>query len=85
MKLGDLVFPILDEEFMFSSPEMVDYGFNHALFFWYSNQPGVILEKKLLKKDLFSIKVLVGNKVGWTYSDYVEINIHEESYGQKKV
>lgn len=72
-KVGDLVTPMSDEEFLF-----MDGGMDHEVdpieCVW-SDVVGVVLEVSDFDpaREYKRIRVMIMGHIGWTYSDYVQI------------
>ena len=75
VKVGDLVLPIEEREFLFLSPDDSDLEKLEVTEVFWDDTPGVVLE--ILEfdppKEYQQIKLMVNESVGWTYSDYVWI------------
>lgn len=75
VKVGDLVLPIEEREFLFLSPNDSDLEKLEVTEVFWDDTPGVVLE--ILEfdppKEYRQIKLVVNESVGWTYSDYVWI------------
>jgi len=74
LNVGDLVLPIANEEFLFTSDGGMDYEVDPIEKVW-SGIPGIILEVAEFKRPrkYMRVRIMVGQTFGWTYSDYVEI------------
>lgn len=74
MKVGDLVLPINDEEFLFTRAEAMDPDSDEVELTW-REIPGIIIELSEFspKKKYKRVRVIVGDTIGWTYSDYVGV------------
>lgn len=75
MKIGDLVRPDEDEESMFRDPYRMNPGRDAIEFRWSGDETGVIVEvnRDGFEHSYYPVKILVGGRSGWTYSDYVEV------------
>jgi len=75
VRVGDLVLPIEEREFLFLSPDDSDLEKLEVTEVFWDDTPGVVLE--ILEfdppKEYRQIKLMVNESVGWTYSDYVLI------------
>lgn len=75
VRVGDLVLPIEEREFLFLSPDDSDLEKLEVAEVFWDDTPGVVLE--ILEfdppKEYQQIKLMVSESVGWTYSDYVWI------------
>ena len=75
VRVGDLVLPIEEREFLFLSPDDSDLEKLEVTEVFWDDTPGVVLE--ILEfdppKEYRQIKLMVNGSVGWTYSDYVLI------------
>jgi len=74
MKVGDLVLPENDEEFLFSRPESMDEQIDDVELTW-REVPGIIIEiiDFKPKRNYRRVRIIVGDAVGWTYSDYIYV------------
>lgn len=72
MKVGDLVLPAHDEEFLFSEAERMDPDTDDVELSW-REVPGIIIELSDFspKRKYQLARVVVGDVIGWTYSDYI--------------
>lgn len=77
MEVGDLVVPIVDEEYLFVDEEYWEEGKDNSWFdpiemIW-DGVYGVVLRVEEFVPGREYKKVLVGKMIGWTYSDYLEV------------
>jgi len=74
LKVGDLVLPTADEEFLFTLEDGLDYEVDPIEKIWNAT-PGVVLEIVEFQKphNYMRVRIMVEQTIGWTYSDYVEI------------
>ena len=73
IKVGDLVFPRDSRDFLFASPNELKFEADPIELFW-DDIPGVVVDVvKDPGQDYSQIRVMVGEVIGWTYSDYVKV------------
>lgn len=84
MKPGDLVLPKEDYETLYPdvssmypnrSNEYFDVDLNQTFQLWHKNHLGVIVKISVppVECSYKHVYILVGSKVGWTYSNFVRI------------
>jgi hypothetical protein len=73
--VGDLVLPMEANEFLFSSPEAAVEETDPIDVVWEVDSPGVVLRVLSFSppREYCHVRVLVGDVVGWTFSDYVSV------------
>lgn len=73
--VGDLVLPMEANEFLFSSPEAAVEETDPIDVVWEVDSPGVVLRVLSFEppREYCHVRVLVGDVVGWTFSDYVSV------------
>lgn len=73
IKIGDLVIPKAGREFLFSVCQEMSFEAEVEEFYWDEN-PGIVIN--VLKvddiKEYSQVEIVVGNTVGWTYSDWIK-------------
>lgn len=79
VEVGNLVMPVVDEEYLFVDEEYWDEDegsswFDPVEMVW-EGVYGVVLrvEEFVPSREYQRVRVLVGEVVGWTYSDYLEV------------
>lgn len=74
MRVGDLVLPEGEEEFLFTESERMDPEMDSVELTW-REVPGVILELSDFspKRNYKKAKIIVGDVIGWTYSDFIQV------------
>lgn len=74
IKVGDLVFPLDEREFLFSTPSKIETEEDPIEVIW-EFIPGIVI--CVLEFDppqeYCQIQIIVEDIVGWTYSDYVRV------------
>lgn len=74
IQVGDLVFPLDEKEFLFTTPSKVETEEDPIEVIW-EFIPGIVVD--ILDFDppqeYCQIRIVVDGIVGWTYSDYVKI------------
>lgn len=75
IRVGDLVLPVDEREFLFSTPEKVASEEDPLDVIWSDDTPGLVVEIREFhpSRDYYKIKVIVDEVIGWTFSDYVWI------------
>ena len=78
MKPGDLVLPRERYEALYPDrPSMYDSDRDQTVFLWYGDKPGVVIKIDLPPGGCDAlyrhVYILVGDRVGWTYSDFLRI------------
>lgn len=70
---GDLVIPVDEREFLFSSIDQIADEVEPIDMIWMDDRPGIVLEVVPLQppRDYEHVKVIVDEVVGWTCSDYI--------------
>lgn len=78
IRAGDLVIPIDEREFLFSSPEKAEDESEPIDMIWGNEDVGIVV--KILQfdpqRDYHYVCVVVSEVVGWTFSDYIRV-VHE--------
>jgi hypothetical protein len=83
MGVGSLVVPVVGEEYLFVDE---DYWDDEEKGSWFEpievvweGVYGVVLvvEEFVPSREYQRVRVLVGEVVGWTYSDYLEVVVYE--------
>lgn len=70
MNVGDLIVPRHGSEAVYESLEMMS-----GAFVWNNKEVGMVLQLiGVPNKRYHHVKVLVGDKVGWTWSDFVDVH-----------
>jgi hypothetical protein len=71
---GDLVVPVDDYEFLFSSPDKVADEADPINLIWNNDMPGIVLEVRDFHppRSYYHARVIVDDMIGWTYSDYIK-------------
>lgn len=74
IRLGDLVIPVDDHEFLFSSPDKVADEADPIDLIWNNDVPGIVIEILPFNpiRKYCHIRIVVDDVVGWTYSDYIK-------------
>ena len=74
IRIGDLVLPRDEREFLFATANEIKFEAEPMEIFW-DDMPGVVIDIVLEDErlDYSQIKVMVGEVIGWTYSDYVKV------------
>jgi hypothetical protein len=72
-RIGDLVLPIDEHDFLFSVPDKIASEEDPIDMIWNDDMPGIVVEVLDLDppREYYQIRIIVGEIVGWTYSDYV--------------
>jgi len=73
VQVGDLVLPVDEREFLFSTPGDVETEEDPIDMIWSDDTPGLVVQVLNFDppRDYYQIKVIVDEIIGWTYSDYV--------------
>lgn len=74
MKVGDLVLPAGDEEFLFAEPDRMDPETDTVELSW-CEVPGIVLELSEFtpKRNYQRARIIVADVTGWTYSDFIYV------------
>lgn len=74
IQVGDMVLPIDEREFLFATPNEIKFEADPIEVFW-DTIPGIVIEIQQLDppQDYYQVKIIVGDIIGWTYSDYIEV------------
>lgn len=72
---GDLVLPIDGREFLYTTPDKVEREEDPIDVVWDDDIPGIVIEVVAFDppQEYHQVRIVVGDIVGWTYSDYVRI------------
>lgn len=84
MKFGALIQLVneKDEVYLWDNPSMSTHVDCEVIYIWTSSMLGIVLDiaeyyipRHLMPpgEEYFPVKVIVNDKVGWTYSDYVKM------------
>jgi hypothetical protein len=74
IRSGDLVVPVDDHEFLFSSPDKVADEADPIDIIWNNDVPGIVIEvlNFIPAREYYHVKIIVDDVIGWTYSDYIK-------------
>jgi len=72
IKVGSLVVPVANDEFLFVKSDGFDYELDPIEAMW-EDGVGVVLEILDFDppRDYKRVRIMTGKTIGWTYSDYV--------------
>jgi len=75
IQVGDMVLPIDEREFLFSSPDKVESEEDPIDMIWENYVVGIVVEVMEFKpqREYYQIRIMVEESIGWTYSDYVRV------------
>jgi len=75
IQVGDMVLPIDEREFLFSSPDKVESEEDPIDMIWENYVAGIVVEVMEFKpqREYYQIRIMVDESIGWTYSDYVRV------------
>ncbi len=75
IQVGDLVLPIDDREFLFSSPDKVESEEDPIDMIWEDYVVGLVIDVLEFEpqREYYQVRIMVEEDVGWTYSDYVRV------------
>jgi len=75
IQVGDMVLPIDEREFLFSSPDKVESEEDPIDMIWENYVAGIVVEVMEFKpqREYYQIRIMVEESIGWTYSDYVRV------------
>lgn len=74
IKVGDIVLPIDEREFLFSHHNEMAFEADIVEIFW-DDIPGIVIKTLDFDppREYYHIQISTGEVVGWTYSDFVEL------------
>ena len=75
IQVGDLVLPIDEREFLFSSPDKVESEEDPIDMIWEDYVVGLVVDVLEFEpqREYYQVRIMVEEDVGWTYSDYVRV------------
>lgn len=75
IQVGDLVLPVDDREFLFSSPDKVESEEDPIDMIWEDYVIGLVVDVLEFEpqREYYQVRIMVEEDVGWTYSDYVRV------------
>jgi len=73
--VGDMVLPTDDRDFLYSIPDKAESEEDPIDMIWENDMIGIVIDVQTLEppQEYYQVKVVVGDVIGWTYSDYVRI------------
>lgn len=74
IRVGDLVVPVDGREFLYTTPDKIELEEDPIDIVWDDDAFGIVINVEVFDppQDYYQIRVVVGDVVGWTYSDYVK-------------
>lgn len=75
IQVGDLVLPVDEREFLFSSPDKVESEEDPIDMIWEDYVVGLVVDVLEFEpqREYYQVRIMVEEDVGWTYSDYVRV------------
>jgi hypothetical protein len=75
IQVGDLVLPVDEREFLFSSPDKVESEEDPIDMIWEDYVVGLVVGVLEFEpqREYYQVRIMVEEDVGWTYSDYVRV------------
>lgn len=75
IQVGDLVLPVDEREFLFSSPDKVESEEDPIDMIWEDYVIGLVVDVLEFEpqREYYQVRIMVEEDVGWTYSDYVRV------------
>lgn len=75
INVGDMVIPIDDRDFLYSIPEKLESEDDPIDLIWENDTIGTVVDVQEFEppRKYCQIKIIVGDILGWSYSDYVKV------------